>query len=98
MEQQQNLRAAADDKDVFEDEEEDDDDVVTEDVIKVGWEKVKETKDMSQKYFNVEQQHQIDIQAYKNQIGSLESQFKQKKEEKKLKKKQKKEVLELSDA
>ena len=59
---------------------------------------MKETKDMSRKYFNVEQQHQIDIQAYKNQIGSLKSQFKHKKEEKKLKKKQKKEVLELSDA
>ena len=82
VEEQQNLRAAADDEDVFEDEEEDDDVVDAEDVIKAGWEKVKETEDMNIKYFNVEQQNQIDIQAYKNQIGSLESQFKHKKEEK----------------
>ena len=59
---------------------------------------MKEAKDMSKKYYNVEQQHQIDIQAYRNQIDTLESQVEQKKEEKKLRKRQKKEVLELSDA
>ena len=98
IDEQHDLRAAAGGEDVFEDEVEDDDDVIIQDVIRNGWEKVKEAKDMSKKFHDVEHQHQIDIQSYKKHLDALKSQLGQKKKEKKSKRKQKKEVLELSDA
>ena len=98
IDEQHALRTGAGNEDVFKDKEEVENDVTIQDVIKDGWEKVKEAKDMSKKYCDVEHQHQIDIQLYKNHFDTLKSQVARKKKEKKLRKRQKKEVLELSDA
>ena len=90
------LRASAGDEDVLDDDE-NENDITIQDVLKNGWEKVKETKDMNKKYLAVENKQQADIEAYKNHLDTLKFQIAQKKEEKKLKKKQRKEMLELSN-